>query len=361
MTGRLRVLCLVPYPTLVASSRLRVEQYAPALAALGIDLEVSRYFDDRGYDELQQPGNILPKIAAMVRGLVRRGGDVLRAKRYDVALIHREAVPVGPPFIERLLRARGIPYVYDFDDAIFMSPPYSVIRGWSRLRYSGRVAGIARGAAAVVVGNEFLAAVARGWNRRVIVIPTPVDTERFRPRAGPRPDGPFVLGWVGSPTTAPYLRLLDAPLAELSERHDIVLRCVGGTYTHPTARVEVWPYSLDHEPDDVATFDVGLLPEPDDPWARGKAAFKAILYMATGVPVVASRVGANPAVAPDGEVGFCVGDEGWVAAIDQLIGDAALRDRFAKAGVARAQRRYSIDALAPALAEVLRAATRTNE
>jgi glycosyltransferase involved in cell wall biosynthesis len=162
---------------------------------------------------------------------------------------------------------------------------------------------------------------------------------------------------MGSSTTAPYLRLLDIPLATVSRRHDVVVRVVGGEYTHASAPVETLVFDLEREAHDLASFDVGLLPEPDDAWTRGKGAFKALLYMATATPVVASRVGVNPEVVLDGVTGFCVdtSDE-WVAAIERLAADASLRRRLGEAGRIRVEQHYSLRALTPRFVDVLRKA-----
>src|SRR5207244_1993477 len=118
-------------------------------------------------------------------------------------------------------------------------------------------------------------------------------------------------------------------------------------------------WRLEREPDDVASFDIGVLPEPDDAWTRGKGAFKALLYMAAAVPVVASRVGVNPEVISDGESGYCVDDTvGWTQALERLAADPSLRDRLGRCGRERVIRDFSVRALAPRLAAVLRAAAR---
>lgn len=350
----MRVLCLVPYPTLGASNRLRVEQYAPLLRDEGVHLEVSPFLDDATYRVLYVPGHARAKLRAVLRGFLRRIRDVQRAASYDLVLVHREAAPVGPPLVERALARRSVPYVLDFDDAIFLRAVHPANRRWAWLRDPSRVMESARLARAVVVGNEYLAARAREWNADVTVIPTPVDADRHQPRPRSRRSGSLLLGWVGSSTTAPYLRLLDAPLREVARRRDIVLRVVGGEYTHPDVRVEARPYDLVAEPDEIAEFDIGLLPEPDDEWTRGKGAFKALLYMATAVPVVASRVGVNPDVVGDGISGVCVdGASDWAEAIERLGEDSALRERMGAAGRARVEELYSLRVQAPRLAKVL--------
>ncbi len=353
----MRVLCLVPYPTLGASNRLRVAQYAATLRGEGIEIVVSPYLDDAGYAVLYQQGHTVAKAAGVARGLGRRLRDLLRARRYDLVLVHRESAPLGPPLVERLLHSWGVPYVYDFDDAIFLGSVHPVNRRWSWLRRPARLARAVSGAKAVIAGNDYLAQWARQHNDNVTVLATPVDTDRHRPRAGARPPGPFVVGWVGSSTTAPYLHLVDEPLARLAGRRPMVVRVVGGIYAHEGVPVELRPYRLEREPDDVASFDVGILPEPDDPWTRGKGAFKALLYMSAALPVVASRVGVNAQVVRDGESGYCVDDaDGWVEALGRLADDPVLRERLGRSGRERVEREFSVRSLTPRLASVLRQA-----
>lgn len=355
----MRVLALVSLPTLGAGNRLRIEQYAGPLAENGIHLDVAPFFDDAAYRILYLPGRTIAKASGVLRGILRRSRDALRAGRYDAVIVYRESAALGPPLFERLLLRLGVPYVFDFDDAIFLRPIHPVNRRWSWLRDASRASFTARHAAAIVAGNEYLADWARTCNRSVTVIPTPVDTTRHRPRPGRHSGpGPVIVGWVGSSTTAPYLRLLDGPLADLARSGpELLLRVIGGGYRHPDVRVDAVPYDLAAEPDQVAAFDIGILPEPDDPWSRGKGAFKAMLYMAAGVPVVASDIGVNREVIGDG--GFCVrSDAEWVERIRQLASDPLLRRRMGDAGRARIEERYSLRVQAPRLADVLRSVAR---
>ena len=352
------MLSLVTLPTLGGGNRVRIEQYVGSLRAAGVDLQVSSFFDDAAYAILYRPGHLAEKVWAVFRGVARRLRDLSRLRRYDLVLVYRESAPLGPPLFERVLRRLRIPYVFDFDDAIYLAPVHPSNRRWAWLRRPSRVVETARHAAAVIVGNEYLATWARLHNAVVEIIPSSVDTERFRPDlVGPR-DRSVVIGWVGSSTTAPYLGLLDGPLAELARTDpELRMRVIGGTYCHPAMPVETLPYRLEEEPADVATFDIGVLPEPDDAWTRGKGAFKALLYMATGLPVVASNVGVNSEVVVDGVTGYCVNtDDEWVAAISRLAADPALRREFGRLGRERVERLYSAHHQAPRFEAVLRAA-----
>jgi glycosyltransferase involved in cell wall biosynthesis len=358
----LRVLALVPLPSIGAANRLRVEQYAPVLRGLGIELDVSAFLDEAAYRILYRSGHVATKAFGVARGMLRRLRDAVRVRRYDLVLIHRESAPIGPPVFELLTRALGVPYVYDFDDALFLGAIHPANRRWAWLRDPSRVSQTVRLAKAVIAGNDYLAEWARQRNPNVTVIPTPVDPIRHHERA-PHVGLGSVIGWVGSSTTAPYLHLLDGPLAELTRHHrDLVVRIVGGEYTHPVARIETVEYDVHREPSDVAAFDIGVLPEPDDPWTRGKGAFKALVYMAAALPVVASRVGVNSDVILDGRTGLIVDDdEGWIDALDRLIRDPEMRESMGRAGRARLLERYSVAVQAPRLARVIRGSAPASE
>jgi glycosyltransferase involved in cell wall biosynthesis len=214
----------------------------------------------------------------------------------------------------------------------------------------------------VVAGNEFLAAYARRHNGAVVTIPTAVDTVRFVPRTDPPQDSaprPLVVGWIGSPTTFPYLERIAGVLRQVSDRHPFVLKVSGAGRPVHFAGLEVVeaPWSLADEVTLFNTCDIGVYPLTDDEWSRGKCGFKAIQFMACGVPVVAAGVGVNREIVRDGENAFLATTPGeWMEKLERLLTDRALRARFAAAGRRTIEERYSLDVTAPRLAAVLESA-----
>ena len=63
----------------------------------------------------------MQKIIGVILGYFKRIMLLFQLHNYDYVYIHREATPVGPPFIEwiisKLLRKK---IIYDFDDAIWI-------------------------------------------------------------------------------------------------------------------------------------------------------------------------------------------------------------------------------------------------
>ena len=119
------------------------------------------------------------------------------------------------------------------------------------------------------------------------------------------------------------------------------------------------PCSLQTEAAELARCDVGIMPLPDAPWERGKCGYKLIQYMASGLPVVASPIGANREIVIPGETGFlAAGSEEWAEGLSRLFDDPGLRARMGAAGRAGAERLYSVGATAPRLAQLLHRATR---
>ena len=359
---RINVLALSPIPEEGAGCRFRIAQYVPRLREAGFDVTIRSFYTPEFFRLVYRHGHYLRKTASFLNLALRRIRDLIDLGDFDLVFLYREAIPIGPPLVEWMVAARGIPIVYDFDDAIFLPAVSDANKAISFLKYPGRVAQILRRSRRVVVGNEFLAAYARTHNRAVTVIPTAVDTERFTPRHDAPADGAgreLVVGWIGSPTTFPYLEQLAGVLARVSARHPFTLKVSGAgrPVRFPGLHVVDVPWSLADEVRLFNTCDIGVYPLTDDEWAKGKCGFKAIQFMACGVPVVAAAVGVNREIITDGQNGFLATTPGeWVEKLERLMSDPALRARFAMAGRRTIEERYSLTVTAPQLANVLRSA-----
>ncbi len=204
----------------------------------------------------------------------------------------------------------------------------------------------------VLCGNTELAD--RLPHGRYELLPTPIDTEIFAPSRVDR--DPDVLGWVGHSDNLGYLESLHEPLMELRRRHPRLRLIVVADRppSLPGVDVEFRRWSLDSE---LSCFDgmgIGLMPLDDSPWARGKCAFKAIQYMALGIPTVASPVGMNAEVIRHGESGFLAsGEREWVDQLDRLLSDPGLAGRVGAAGRRRVEERYSLTVVSRRLVEIL--------
>lgn len=355
---RLRVLALAPYPETAPSTRFRVAQLRPALAEAGVDVTLHPFLPGPLYAAVLR-GGPLEAAHAVVRGFETVRGVLDGAGRFDVVLVQRGiGLFLDRSFLSALV-GWGTPVVYDFDDAVFLSQERG--RRWlETLRKPAETtAAFCRAARVVLAGNAFLAgfardAVGRGERERVRVLPTVVDTDRFVPAPATR--AVPVLGWVGSDSTVPYLEALAPALRELARRVPYRLTVVAGSRRPhlPGVEHDFVPWRPDAEVSLVQALDVGLYPLDDSPWSRGKCGFKAIQYLACGVPCVASPVGVLEDIVLPGETGLLAGDAAaWVEACARLLGDADLRARLGGAGRDLVSARYSVRHAAPLMAEAL--------
>ena len=332
----MKVLVLAPYPLNRApSQRFRWEQYIEPLAARDIHLKPSSFVDDVGIDLIHAPRAWSAKLALLLRGARRRLRDVRAAQNYDLVLVHRESFPVGAGWVEPLLRKLGVPYAFDFDDAIYLPAASEANRRLAWLKGAGKAKRAVAGASFVVAGNDHLAGWAQGYARRVTVIPTTVDTEHYQVRERPVAERVCV-GWSGSPTTIVHLRLLEPVLRTLQREQGIQIRVIGdASYRIDGAEIESLDWRAASEMRDLSVIDIGVMPMPDDEWSRGKCGLKALQYMALGIPAVISPVGVNREIAGGGAAILASTQNEWLAALRALIADAELRSRVGAAGRAR--------------------------
>lgn len=332
----LRVAALTP-GVRVPSARFRVGQYVAPLRELGVELHwrpapVSAYPPERRW---LRPFWLPASLAGRVSGL-------LATRRADVTLFNRELVST----LATLEGLAASPRVFDVDDAIFLR------------RGGAYAASLARRMDRIIAGNDFLAGWFADHNPEVAVLPTAVDTARFSP-AGGDPEPGFVVGWSGTSGNFPFLEAIVPAVAEAMSREPRLRFHVSADRPPSfrgldSDRVTFVPWTSEGEVDFIRSLDVGLMPLRDDDWARGKCAYKMLLYLACGVPTVTTPVGVNAQLLTAAEVGLPARDLGaWTDAVLALMGDPDARGAMGRRGRDLVEREYSLAALAPRLATLL--------
>jgi len=307
------------------------------------------------------------RIAALIEPLRRRGfeldvrlrsksigprRDLLRtAGEYHAVLLQRKLLD---PSDANLLRSHARRIFYDVDDAVmYHAKPV----GWfSRWRTTRRFRATAAVVDHVVAGNAYLADLFRARGCTASVVPTVVDPSRYQVKRHAPTDAPRLV-WIGSRSTLPYLREV-VPGLERAARDVLGL----GLITIADATIDAGaaipiehiPWSAETEATALVRGDIGIAPTPGDRWTLGKCGFKVVQYMAAGLPVIASPIGANAEIVREGETGYLpAAVEQWPAIIARLAGDRELRERLGAAGRARVESHYSIERAADAWAALL--------
>lgn len=348
----IKALFLTKYSREGASTRYRFLQYFPYLEAAGVRCTFSP-LTDAAY---------LKNLYAFKRGtfddyaraLSRRIKALLSVRKYDVVVVEYEILPYFPPVIEMALKILKVPYIVNYDDAIFYKYSQSP-NPWVRTLLGNKIDVVMRNARLVIAGNRHLASYAEKTGApSVEMLPTVVDTRRYS--AAPRKDNAiFTIGWIGSPSTAKYLDDIAPALEAVCKGGRGKLVLIGASNVKLTGvPVEARPWSEDTEVGDLESCDAGIMPLYDGLWEKGKCALKTIQYMACALPVVVSPVGVNSEIVEDGVNGILASsNEEWVRALTSLRDDKALRGRLGFAGRKRVEERYSVQVTAPKFASLI--------
>ena len=364
-TTRTRVTAFAAQGPSAPGLRVRARIPTQELARHGVDVRLAPLFTEqeaaawRSAPPARKFAIALPAHRRQWEALARS------ASLGDVALVQRQVGMLPALALERRAR-RAARLVLDVDDAIWHDASASAGgHALASLKRSGaKVRWLAARADQVIAGNEVLAEWLGRYARAVTVVPSLVDPTRLGVRRHAATER-VVLGWIGSQSTAMYLRRLGPALEALarsSPELTFVLEVVGGTA--PSVRgVEVFssPWSESAERELLGRMDIGLMPLPDDEWTRGKCAYKAIQYMAAGVPVVCDDVGITGSVVGDGQAGYVLPqDQDWREPLYALAYDAHLRGRLGAEGRSRVEQRFSVQRWGPTLASLLRGERRTS-
>jgi glycosyltransferase involved in cell wall biosynthesis len=361
----MNVMALASYPVEAAGTRYRLAQFVRPLHERGINMTIHPFLDGRIFGELYLRKSVARTAAGLIKSSLLRLRDVFSARNADVILIQREAMMFGPPLVEWLMtRAMQRPMVLDLDDATYVSYTSPTYGGVGKtLKWFSKTDDLIRWANTVICGNSSIAEYVSGKGAKAKIIPTVVDTDVFRPAENKMDGSAVVLGWIGTHSTFPYLQTVFPVLARLAQRHQISLKVVGAgrdDVSIPGVAVENLRWNLEREVADFQSIDIGLYPIDEAiyaGWASGKSGFKAVQYMAVGVPYVATPVGGSSEL---GEAGvthlFAKTEEEWYQALEELIVNRDRRRAMGAAGRAHVTRHYALEDQADKLAEVLRQA-----
>ena len=362
----MKVLALASYPVEMAATRYRLTQFVAPLKERGITLEIRPFIDSHLSASLYKRSEWPRTAFGLLRATLRRLGEVWQTRSTDVLLIQREAMMFGPPLIEWLAcRANRCPMVLDLDDATYVSytsPTYGNFG--SKLKWFGKTDDLIRWAKVVTCGNRSIAGYVTGKGTRAVIIPTVVDTERFRPVVRVAKNAPVVLGWVGTHSTFPFLEMIFPALQELARTHSFKLKIVGADVKEikiPGVEVESLEWKMGREIEDFQSFDIGLYPIDIEryglEWVAGKSGFKAIQYMSVGIPYVTTPIAACAEIGTVGITHFCATtQEEWYESLAKLISDEEVRRGMGDAGRRHALQHYTVELQADKLAQALREA-----
>lgn len=347
----MKILMLTRFGSQGASSRIRSFQLLPWLKSNKIEFVVSPLFNDEMLLHKYFYGKY--GTLSVLKTYLIRIFTLIKANNFDLIWIEKEALPWLPAKFERWLLHR-VPYVLDFDDAIFHK--YDLHRYELVRRVFGeRIDFLMSGAKIVVAGNRYLLnrSISSGAKKSVL-IPTVVDMKRYSVKRDYANTIPVIV-WIGSPSTTQYLFDLVEPLKALASCQPFKLRIIGGGVIHIHGiDIESVAWSADIEAEAIAACDIGIMPLRDTPWEQGKCAYKLIQYMACGLPTVSSPIGANLDVVVKDVTGFFADTPSeWVAKLELLLCDQLLRQRMGQAGRIRVEEEYSLHIVAPKLISLL--------
>jgi glycosyltransferase involved in cell wall biosynthesis len=343
--------------------RFRLEQWAPHLECEhGITIDFVPFESPALTRALRDTGNVPQKAAYVLRDFALRSAHVRRATSYDAAIVFREVSLIGPALYERVLRALGVPFVVDFDDAIWIAGTDGNNGLFAHLRFPKKTATMCRLASAVSVGNQYLADYARAQNTNVHIVPTTIDLDHYAVQPELSDEQPFTVLWSGSTPTLAHFETARGALEKFARTRDVVVKVICNKPPQKPiagARNEFVQWRPEGEAEAIGACHVGIMPLPDDEFSRGKCGLKALQYMATGRAAIVAPVGMNRDLVEHNVNGMLASTEvEWLAALNKLADDHALRRTLGAAGRKTVEESFSARAGAAKYAALLQGIAR---
>jgi glycosyltransferase involved in cell wall biosynthesis len=334
-------------PNRSPSQRFRFEQYIPFLEKNGFECNHFFLLDEKLDKEFYRPGNILGKLKIVANSFLNLKRILRKADNYDHIFVQRECFMLGTSYFEKQFSKKRGKLYFDFDDSIWLLDVSDANKNFAWLKDPAKTSKIIALADEVVAGNPYLAEYASQFNKNVRIIPTTIDTDQYR-RLRTKENKAICIGWSGSLTTLKHFDFAVPALIKLKEKYGdkIYIKVIGdGSYVNKELNIKGLPWKSENEVEELSEFDIGIMPLPDDKWAKGKCGLKGLQYMALDIPTIMSPVGVNTEIIQDGVNGYLAGTEKeWLQKLSLLIESNELREKIGKAGRKTVEEKFSIDA-----------------
>lgn len=360
----MKVIFYLSDPEVVGSSRYRVSMYLPYLNERGIKYYISTPAPDYLFESfLEQTNSYLKKIIYYLYYFFRRLKDILKAYKYDVVFIQRQIYPYGPPLLEKLLLLLNKKIIYDTDDANFAKPIFTPHNLFQKFRPIEKITYLIKISKHVTVADEYIRKYALQFNANVTVIPMCIDLNHYIKNDKIKQYiGKPIVGWAGTKSGLFYLKSIKNVFQKLKKEHDFTLKIISGAADTIVKEIESEgldiekkKWNFDEEISDLYTLDIGIVPLVKEEFEKGKFPFKALQYMAVGIPVVGTRWGVLEEIITDGVNGFLVDDEkDWIDKLSILIENTELRHKMGENGRKVIKEKFTYDINAPEFINIIK-------
>jgi len=330
------------------SQRYRFEQYFDFLNKNGFECHLSPIITEKDDAVFYKQGKLFQKGWILVKSILRRISDWRRFSDYDIVFVQREALMIGSTFFEKKIAKSRAKFVFDFDDSIWLMDTSEGNKKFEWLKNPLKTAKNIALADRIFAGNAYLANYAKHYNTNVALVPTTIDTDFHKPVNIAKNNDKVTIGWSGSITTIKHFEYALPYLTKLKNKYGnkIEFAVMGDpSYINEELGIKGIKWSADTEVQVLNSFDIGIMPLPDDEWAKGKCGLKGLSYMACGVTTIMSPVGVNNDIIEHGVNGYLASsEEEWINYLSLLIEDAELRKRIGENARNTIEKKYSVNA-----------------
>jgi len=329
------------------SQRFRFEQYFDFLEKNGFSCELSSLVSKEDDAKLYSPGNYATKLKIWRKSRNIRNKDAVRSNEFDIIFVQREAFMTGSIKYEQVFAKSKAKLVFDFDDSIWLENVSNANRKLAWLKNNDKTKKIIKISDIIFAGNKYLYDYASQFNENVKIIPTTIDTLEYS-RLSTKQTDTICIGWSGSVTTIQHFNVALPFLIKLKDKYGdkICFKVIGdNNYINEELNIQGIAWNKEDEIKELSSFDIGIMPLPNDKWAEGKCGLKGLQYMALEIPTIMSPVGVNTEIIQDGENGFLADKEDeWLEKLSLLIENEKLRNTIGKAGRKTVEEKYSVKA-----------------